>query len=54
MLLFVAIALIHNANVPPTLSRTNMGLSKQGDAVFPHCCPWNQNLARDKGGGDGL
>ena len=24
----------------------NTGLSKHGDPVFPHFCPWNQKLAR--------
>ena len=36
---------------PGTL-RSNMGLFKHGDPVFPHFCPLNQNLARVRTRGD--
>ena len=30
--------------------RSNTGLSKHGDPVFPHFCPLNQNRVRTRGG----
>ena len=41
--------------VPQYLPRTNTGLSKHGDPVFPHFWSWNQNLAHvcTRGGGGG-
>ena len=44
--------------VPWYMLRSNMGLSKHGDPVFPHFCHLNQTLARVRtsggGGGGGL
>ena len=42
--------------VPWYVPRSNTGLSKHSDPVFPHFCPLNQNLARvmTRGGGLGI